>query len=865
MAELSPMMRQYLEIKEQNKDCILFFRLGDFYEMFFDDAKLVSEELDLVLTGRGCGDNERAPMCGVPYHSCESYIARLVEKGYKIAICEQVEDPATAKGLVKRDIVRVVTPGTVTEDSMLDEAKNNYLCAVYFSDSSAGVCFTDISTGSMNVTEISGDNLEMRVCDELGRFSPSEVLLCENLDTRTTLRDYITERIGCMITPMEASDFSAAHAENLVCEHFKVTNTTALELEKNSPSVSVVGATLAYLYRTQLNNISAITKINVYTQSQYMKLDISAIKNLELFETMRGKSKRGSLLGVLDKTKTAMGKRLIRGWLEQPLLNVAEITARLNAVDELVSNYPLLGETVEYLTGIKDIERLISRIVYGTASAKELLSLAETAARFPAIKSVLGTANSRLLRDVCGRIDTLEDIKELIDNSIDPEAPALVREGGIILKGYNAEVDELRAIVENGSDYLASIEARERERTGIKNLRIRYNKVFGYYIEVSNSYLNRVPEDYMRKQTLTNGERFITDELKNLEGKILGAKERVKNIEYKLFEEIRKTVAAELLRVQSTAAAIAVLDVLCSFANVSNANSYCCPKLNTEGIVSITEGRHPVVEQLNKTPFVSNDTLLDCGENRLALITGPNMAGKSTYMRQVAIITLMAQIGCFVPARAANIGIVDAVYTRVGASDDLAMGQSTFMVEMSEVAYILKNATRQSLIIFDEIGRGTATFDGMSIARAVLEYVADTRRIGAKTLFATHYHELIQLENEVKGVKNYNIAVKKRGDDITFLRRIVRGGADDSYGIEVAKLAGIPDKVITRAKAILKEVIEEGITVTRTETQTEMQLPLEMQGASEILSELRSLDVNTLTPIECMGMLHDLADKAKRT
>ncbi len=865
MAELSPMMRQYMEIKEQNKDSILFFRLGDFYEMFFDDAKLVSEELDLVLTGRGCGDNERAPMCGVPYHSCESYIARLVEKGYKIAICEQVEDPATAKGLVKRDIVRVVTPGTVTEDSMLDESKNNYLCAVFFSEGSAGVCFTDISTGAMSATEISGDNLEMRVCDELGRFSPSEVLLCENLETRTTLRDYITERIGCMITFMEQSDFAAPHTEELVCEHFKVTNTAAIGLEKSGPIVSVAGATLSYLYRTQLNSISAISKINVYTQSQYMKLDISAIKNLELFETMRGKSKRGSLLGVLDKTKTAMGKRLIRGWLEQPLLNVAEITARLNAVDELVSNYPLLGETVEYLTGIKDIERLISRIVYGTASAKELLALAETAARFPAIKSVLNTANSRLLRDVCSRIDTLEDVKELIDKSIDPEASALVREGGIILKGYNAEVDELRAIVENGSDYLAAIEARERERTGIKNLRIRYNKVFGYYIEVSNSYLNRVPEDYMRKQTLTNGERFITDELKNLEGKILGAKERVKNIEYKLFEEIRKTVAAELLRVQSTASAIAVLDVLCSFATVSNANSYCCPKLNTEGTISITEGRHPVVEQLNKTPFVSNDTLLDCGENRLALITGPNMAGKSTYMRQVAIITLMAQIGCFVPARAANIGIVDAVYTRVGASDDLAMGQSTFMVEMSEVAYILKNATRQSLIIFDEIGRGTATFDGMSIARAVLEFVADTRRIGAKTLFATHYHELIQLENEVKGVKNYNIAVKKRGDDITFLRRIVRGGADDSYGIEVAKLAGIPDKVINRAKTILKEVIEEGITVTRTETAADMQLPLEMQGASEILSELRSLDVNTLTPIECMGMLHDLADKAKRT
>ncbi len=863
MAELSPMMRQYLEIKEQNKDCILFFRLGDFYEMFFEDAKLVSEELDLVLTGRGCGQEERAPMCGVPYHSCESYIARLVEKGYKIAICEQVEDPATAKGIVKRDVVRVITPGTVTEDSMLDEGKNNYLCAIFFGDTAAGVSFTDVSTGQMNVTEIAGDGIESRICDELGRFMPSEIIISAP-ETHPALCEYIAERIGCMTTPFDPSEFSFAHSERLVCEHFKVNSLNDLGLEKESSSLCAVGATLGYLYRTQLSNISAVSKINIYTQSQYMKLDLSAIRNLELFETMRGKSKRGSLLGVLDKTKTAMGKRLIRGWMEQPLKNLAEITARLNAVDELVGNPLLLGETTEYLTGIKDIERLMSRIVMGTASGKELLSLAETASRFPAIKEVLSIANSRLLKSICDSIDTLSDIKALIDESIDPEAPAIVREGGIIKKGYNAEVDELRAIVENGSDFLTSIEARERERTGIKNLRIRYNKVFGYYIEVSNSYLNRVPEDYMRKQTLTNGERFITDELKTLEGKILGAKERVKSIEFKIFDEIRRTVAAELSRVQKTASAISALDVLCSFANVSNANSYCCPKLNTEGIISITGGRHPVVEQLSKIPFVSNDTLLDCADNRCALITGPNMAGKSTYMRQVSIITLMAQIGCFVPATAANIGIVDAIYTRVGASDDLASGQSTFMVEMSEVAYILKNATKNSLIIFDEIGRGTATFDGMSIARAVLEYVCDAKKIGAKTLFATHYHELIQLEGEIKGIKNYNIAVKKRGDDITFLRRIVRGGADDSYGIEVAKLAGIPDKVISRAKAVLREVVEEGITVTRKEIAADMQIPLEMQGAADILNELKILDVNTLTPIECMSVLHDLADKAKR-
>ncbi len=863
MGQLSPMMRQYLEIKEQNKDCILFFRLGDFYEMFFDDAKLVSSELEIVLTGRDCGLEERAPMCGVPYHSCESYIARLVDKGYKIAICEQVEDPATAKGIVKRDIVRVITPGTVTEESMLDESKNNYLCAVHFSDSSAGLCFTDISTGSMNVTEISGDSLESRVADEIGRFSPKEVLSL-SLETYPFLQEYITERIGAMLTVLEQGDFATEHANNLICEHFSVNSSENLGFAKGSAAACAAGATLGYLYRTQLSHISAVTKVNVYTQSQYMKLDISAIRNLELFETMRTKSKKGSLLGVLDKTKTAMGKRLIRGWLEQPLLNVAEITARHNAVNELVSNFLMLSELSEYLTGVKDMERLISRIVYGTASGKELLALAETAAHFPVIKEVLSASKSRLLREIDANLDTLEDIKNLIDESIHPEAPAIVREGGIIKKGYNAEVDELRAIIENGAQYISDIETREKERTGIKNLRIRYNKVFGYYIEVSNSYLDRVPEDYMRRQTLTNGERFITDELKKLEGKILGAKDRVKALEFAIFDEIRKTVAAELVRVQKTAAAVATLDVLCSFANVASVNSYCCPKINTDGVITITGGRHPVVEQVIKTPFVSNDTLLDCGDNRCALITGPNMAGKSTYMRQVAIITLMAQIGSFVPAQSANIGICDAVFTRVGASDDLSMGQSTFMVEMSEVAYILKNATRNSLIIFDEIGRGTATFDGMSIARAVLEYVVDARRIGAKTLFATHYHELIQLENELKGIKNYNIAVKKRGDDITFLRRIVRGGADDSYGIEVAALSGIPERVITRAKAVLKEVLSSGVTVTREAVIEDAFMPLTADGASDILSDLKAVDVNTLTPIECMSMLHDLADKAKK-
>lgn len=857
------MMRQYLDIKEKNKDCILFFRLGDFYEMFFDDARLVSEELDIVLTGRDCGLEERAPMCGVPYHSCEGYIARLVEKGYKVAICEQMEDPSKTKGIVKRDVVRIITPGTVTEDSMLEEGKNNFLCAVCFGDSSVGICFADVSTGQMNVTKISGSNIEQRVCDEIGRFSPSEILLKDDLKKHKVLAAYLENQIKCMVNVMEQSDFDAQTSASLICEHFKTGNVSELGLQTDSTAVSAVGATLRYLYRTRLSMVSAISKINCYSETQYMKLDISAIRNLELFETMRGRSRRGSLLGVLDKTKTPMGKRLMRGWMEQPLKNVAEITLRLNAVNELVCDPLLLGETTEYLMGIKDLERLITRVVYATTNGRDLLSIADTAERFPHIKSVLSGARSRLLKEICENIDILEDIKNLINDAINPEAPAIVREGGIIKDGYNAEVDELRTIIQNGSAYILSIENRERERTGIKNLRVRYNKVFGYYIEVSNSYLDRVPEDYVRKQTLTGGERFITDELKTLEAKILGAKERIKEVEYQIFESVRTAVAGELLRVQTTASAIAMLDVLCSFANVSVANSYCCPQLNTDGTISIINGRHPVVEQLIKTPFVANDTLLDGNENRLSLITGPNMAGKSTYMRQVAIITIMAQMGCFVPAESASIGVVDAVYTRVGASDDLATGQSTFMVEMNEVAYILKNATKQSLIIFDEIGRGTATFDGMSIARAVLEYVTDKSRIGAKTLFATHYHELIQLEDEIKGVKNYNIAVKKRGDDITFLRRIVRGGASDSYGIDVARLSGIPSKVITRAKEILDEVLSQGVTVNRTQTADSPQIPLEMQSAAEIMRELKTLDVNTLTPIECMGMLHDLADKAK--
>ena len=860
MAELSPMMKQYVEIKSQNEDSILFFRVGDFYEMFYDDAKTASEELDLVLTGKDCGQDARAPMCGVPYHSCEAYIARLVEKGYKVAICEQTENPATAKGLVKRDIIRVVTPGTVIEDAMLDEGRNNYLAAVSACKEGVGLCFTDISTGECHVTCLEEDGAQQRVIDELTRFSPSELLLSESLKTEfTSLFEYIAESFSAMVTVRPNESFLADRTKPLALKHFKAEELEAL----NEPMLSALGALIDYLYETGKSGNIAVNKIDVYSGSQYMRLDMTAIRNLELTETMRSKSKKGSLLWVLDRTKTAMGKRLMRGWLEKPLISITGINLRQNAVEELCSDTVLRGEIAEYLSGIRDVERLMSRVVYGTASARDLIAVSATAHRFPMLKNLISSVNCKMLKEIYSDIDTLEDIAQLIDSSIEENPPFSVREGGLIKKGYSAEVDALRGDMNSGTTFLSDIEARERERTGIKNLRVRFNKVFGYYIEVTNSFLDKVPEDYIRKQTLTNCERFITEELKEIEKRVLTAKDRIVQLEYEIFDGIRKKTAAELVRFQKTAAAIARLDVLCSFAEVSVNNRYCRPLVNNSGTIMIKSGRHPVVEQVISTPFVSNDTFLNMKDERCAIITGPNMAGKSTYMRQVAIITLMAQIGCFVPAETAEIGLVDAIFTRVGASDDLAAGKSTFMVEMSEVAEILKNATEKSLLILDEIGRGTSTFDGMSIARAVLEFVADKKKLGAKSLFATHYHELTEMENELDGVKNYNIAVKKRGDDITFLRRIVRGGADDSYGIEVAKLGGIPDEVIKRAKQILKKTEEEGIVTYKTVSDPDMQLPLEMQGAQDILRELQSIDVNTLTPIEAMQILFDIVSKAK--
>ena len=864
MAEPSPMMKQYFQIKAENEDSILFFRVGDFYEMFYEDAEVASEELDIVLTGKDCGQKERAPMCGVPFHSCEAYIARLVAKGHKVAICEQVENPSEAKGIVKRDIVRIITPGTVIEDNMLDEGVNNYLAAVCLENGNYGFCFTDASTGECFVTEIAIDNAEQKIIDQISRFKPSELLISDYvLKSHKALNSFLSESFEGTVTVRGDNAISPKATKELVLKHFEVISLENLNITDDSAVAGALGAVITYLYETGVSGNISVKNVQILSDSQYMRLDMTAIRNLELTETMRSAAKKGSLLWVIDKTKTAMGKRLLKGWVEKPLLSIPEINLRQNGVEELMSSAILRGELTECLCGIKDIERTMSRVVYGSIKPRELRLLAETISHFPPIKALLSNANCRILKEIYDGIDELSEIRELIENAIDPNAKNTVREGGIINKGYNEELDRINAIMQGSSDLLTEIEAREKERTGIKNLKVKFNKVFGYYIEVTNSFLDKVPEDYMRKQTLTNAERFITDELKEIERQMLSAKDRVQTLEYELFDDVRRRTAAELVRFQRTAASIAKLDALCSLANVAANNRYCRPLVNNSGVINIKDGRHPVVEQMSRTPFVTNDTFLNMKDNRCAIITGPNMAGKSTYMRQTAIITLLAQIGSFVPATSAEIGLVDAIYTRVGASDDLASGKSTFMVEMSEVADILKYATKNSLLILDEIGRGTSTFDGMSIAKAVLEFVADKKKLGAKALFATHYHELTSMEDELQGIKNYNIAARKRGDEITFLRRIVSGPADDSYGIEVAKLSGIPDSVIERAKEILKACEEDGIVTYKSVENTDMQMPLEMQGASEILKELKNIDVNTLTPIESMQILFEICNKAK--
>jgi len=876
MAGYTPMMQQYLQTKEQYKNEILFYRLGDFYEMFFEDAVTVSRELDLVLTGKDCGQEERAPMCGVPFHAADSYIARLVNKGYKVAICEQLEDPATAKGIVKRGVIRIVTPGTVTESSMLDESKNNYLCAVCADKDNVGLCFADVSTGTVFVTTTSAELGGTYAFNELGRFSPTEVIVNDYALKLRGILEY-EKRVESIKLQKESEErFSYASAEKEIMGRFEKTPDALGVI--TDVAVSALGAAISYLKEMQKTDLQNITTVQYYTDSKYMRLDFAARRNLELCETMRNRDKRGSLLWVLDKTKTAMGKRKLRAYIEQPLVSAAAITKRQNAVSYLMSNMEKRDEIASLLTSVHDMERLITRISLGTANARELRSLYETISLLAPVKAVLAGETTELLSQIESQIDPLSDVLELIDASIAEEPPFSVREGGMIRDGYNEELDSLREIVTGGKGYLAKIEADEQERTGIKKLKIGYNRVFGYYIEVSNSFKELVPPEYIRKQTLANCERYITQELKELESKVLGAQERVQHIEYEIFCSVRDTVAAELQRIQSTANAVADLDVLCSFAKVSSDNGYVCPEISTSSVLEIKDGRHPVVEKmLSDAPFVPNDTLLDEKENKAAIITGPNMAGKSTYMRQVALIVIMAQIGCFVPASSARVGICDSVFTRVGASDDLASGQSTFMVEMSEIASILKNATKDSLIILDEIGRGTSTFDGMSIAKAVLEYVAN--KIGAKTLFATHYHELTEMEDETEGIKNYNIACKKRGDDIIFLRRIVRGPADGSYGIEVAKLAGVPNPVVKRAREVLEQIVavQGGITNEASKMlagmgdvdayyggqDESMQMSFGNSEKDSIITELQNLDVNTLTPIEAMQLLYDLNKKAK--
>lgn len=871
MAKISPMMQQYIEIKENYPDTLLFFRLGDFYEMFFEDAKIASRELELVLTGRDCGQEQRAPMCGVPFHSADSYIAKLVSRGYKVAICEQMETPAQAKGIVKRDVIRVITPGTVIESGMLDEGTNNYLAAVCCADDQVGVCFADISTGAFHVTSFSGEDLEDKVINQLSSYQPKELLLDGLASSLKKVNRYAAERLSLHPQTLTAGQTAYETCRRLVAEQLKPETISEMQLDGSRSAICALGAAVDYLCDTKKGDLPGATTVDYYNDSQFMKLDMSARRNLELTQIMRTGEKKHSLLWVLDRTKSPMGKRLIRSWLERPLVNAAHITHRQNAVEELVNSTILREEGIHALSGINDMERLMTRIAYGTANAKELRTLWATIAVLPQIKELLQDCHAKMLQDVYQEIDLLDDVYALIDSAIVEDPPFSIREGGMIKKGFHPEVDELRAIMEDGAGVIASIEAGEKEKTGIPKLKIGYNRVFGYYIEVSNSYKDKVPETYIRKQTLANCERYITQELKELEGKILGAKEKSVALEGEIFATIREAVAGELSRVQATANAIARLDCLSSLAAVATERGYVRPELATDGSFTVKNGRHPVVEAILDGPFVPNDTYLDRQDNRLAIITGPNMAGKSTYMRQIAVISLMAQMGSFVPADSAKVSVVDAVYTRVGASDDLSGGQSTFMVEMNEVAAILKNATADSLIILDEIGRGTSTFDGMSIARAVLEHVANKKQLGAKALFATHYHELTVLEGMVDGVKNYSIAVKKRGDDITFLRRIVRGGADESFGIEVAKLAGVPGSVVKRAKVILKE-LEDGtpaVTMKKESApvfceQETAQLSMEASSANKLTEQLKALEVLTMTPIEALQTLFELKQQAEQ-
>ena len=869
MAEYSPMMQRYLETKKEYQDCILFYRLGDFYEMFFDDAITASRELELTLTGKDCGQEERAPMCGVPHHAAEIYISRLIAKGYKVAICEQLEDPKKAKGIVKRGVIRVVTPGTLVDSNMLEERKNNYIMSIYKTGIYYGISICDISTGEFYSAEIKDNYNFPMLLDEIARYTPSELVVNSMMSDCKEEMDKIKERFENIYVTKFNDKFFTSELNNINLR-FNIVDNNGRKLEDISDkklAVSSINALIEYIEETQKTSLDHINKITVYQISKYMSLDINARRNLEITEKMRDKSKKGTLLWVLDKTSTSMGGRLLRRWISDPLVDVNEINKRLDAVEELKNDIILRGDVIENLKKVYDIERLTGKMAYGNANARDMITLKNSLFKLPEVKKILANCKSDLLKELYENLDELQDIYGLIDKAIVDDPPMTITDGGIIKLGYDDEIDKLKTAQTEGKNWLIKLEADEKEKTGIKNLKVGFNKVFGYYIEVTKSNLNLVPERYIRKQTLTNAERYITEELKNLENQILGAEEKVVNLEYEAFTNIRQEIAKNVVRLQTTSEVVSTLDVLASFAEVAEDMNYCKPNVNNFGVIDIKNGRHPVIEKILGTgSFVENDTHLDKEENRLAIITGPNMAGKSTYMRQVALITLMAQVGSFVPAESATIGVVDKIFTRVGASDDLSMGQSTFMVEMMEVATILKEATPNSLVILDEIGRGTSTYDGLSIAWAVAEYIADKEKCGAKTLFATHYHELTELEEKIEGVKNYSIAVKEKGEDIIFLRKIVRGGTDESYGIHVARLAGVPKDVTNRANKILQSIERKNVLTgkkkeKKDKKQVEGQFDMYNYKLAEIAHEIDKINLNELTPIDALNTLVKIKEK----
>ncbi len=858
ISKVSPMMQQYIDIKKQYMNHILFFRLGDFYEMFFDDALIVSKELELTLTGRDCGLDERAPMCGVPYHACEVYLKKLIDRGYNVAICEQISDPALSKGLVTRDIVRIVTPGTIIESNLLEDDSNNYMCAIYYQEKDCSICFADISTGEVHLFEYDSKDLQTRIIDELSRFAPVEILFNDEFLNLRECTAFIKDKLKASVQIIDDSEYDFISKTDIILKQFNVKSFDGLKLNVESSGIRSVSALFSYISNTQKALIGRFSEINIHKTETAMKLGFTARRNLELIETMRNKERRGSLLWVLDQTKTSMGKRLLKTYIEQPLINPAKIIDRLDAVDKLLSSPVELSELQESLSGVYDLERLMTRVMFKTATPRDLKSLSITALKLPHIKEILSSFSSKLLLSLNDNIDTLDVISNLVENSIVDEPPVNVKDGGVIKDGFNEELDKLRLIISGGKGIIDEIEQREKEITGIKNLKIGYNRVFGYYIEVTKSNFDLIPENYIRKQTLANCERFITEELKNAENTILGANDKIISLESDIFVEVRDFIATQLIKVQETASAIATVDVLASFAVTAMKNGYTKPEIAIDGIIDIKNGRHPVVELMQKDEmFVPNDAYLDLTDNKMMIITGPNMSGKSTFMRQVALITLMAQMGSFVPCDYAKISIVDQIFTRVGASDDLTAGQSTFMVEMSEVAEIVKNATKHSLVILDEVGRGTSTFDGISIARAVSEHIATSKQLGCKTLFATHYHELIELENELPGVKNYSVAVSKRGEEIKFLRKIVRGGVDDSYGIEVAKLAGIPSKIISRARELLSD-LEVDNEKKIASANAASQISFETIGENILSDKLRKTNIDELSDEDLRYFVKDL-------